>query len=326
MKKEFNGYKDNNDARRPLIGLICRPADAKGNAEYSLINILVNGGKHDTYVLKNTKTGKIVKRTAIVTVRKARPEPFTKDEVWHLVASQTSKPAAAFRALIKRIEKDSDDVNAWTALVTDAMCTKHQDKMLNMISVSTSCLITCADNKMRDDPELICSACFSENQQDRQQGTREKLIRNAYLFAFHDIPEKAFMAVDLSDHDTFRLESFGDLMNATQFKNYLKLIRTHENVTFTEWTKKPWIMNAVFRTEDKPKNMIVILSAPRLNDTMTIEQARSAWWFVDKVFTVYTKEYIAENDIQINCGARECFTCRKCYEHNDIGELREIKK
>lgn len=66
--KFYNGYKNNIDSQRPTIDITCKKV-SKGkvdlNNSYILINILVNGGKHDTYILKNTVSGKIIKSTCI---------------------------------------------------------------------------------------------------------------------------------------------------------------------------------------------------------------------------------------------------------------------
>lgn len=62
--KYYNGKRDNYDPIRPKTGSICY-VTVKGKNDiknrYELINILVNNGKYDTYVLKNLKTGKIKK-------------------------------------------------------------------------------------------------------------------------------------------------------------------------------------------------------------------------------------------------------------------------
>ena len=64
----YNGYKHNIDSIRPAIGTHCRNVKS-GKTDiknwYTLENILVNGGNHDTYVLRNTKTGKTIKTLCI---------------------------------------------------------------------------------------------------------------------------------------------------------------------------------------------------------------------------------------------------------------------
>jgi hypothetical protein len=44
------------------------------------------------------------------------------------------------------------------------------------------------------------------------------------------------------------------------------------------------------------------------------------------VFTVYDKAYSKQHNVEINCGARNCLTCHKCYEHNDIFFVNETLK
>lgn len=64
----YDGKKHNYDSMRPAIGTHCR--NVKGGKTdiknwYTLENILVNGGTHDTYVLRNTKTWKTIKTLCI---------------------------------------------------------------------------------------------------------------------------------------------------------------------------------------------------------------------------------------------------------------------
>lgn len=70
--KYYNGKLDNYDHNRPKTGNICHAANKERSADiqnrYVLVNILVNNGKHDTYVLKNLKTGKIRKSLYIVVI------------------------------------------------------------------------------------------------------------------------------------------------------------------------------------------------------------------------------------------------------------------
>ena len=326
LRADYVGTIHNTEGQRPMIGIHCRPAGKETPQVYELVNILTNGGRYDTYVLKNVKTGKMKKAKAITRLTKSNPRQHTKAEILAMVKEQPWKTARVFLERLAKVEENPDDIETWRALLKDALCTNHEDKMVDMISLSTSCLISCGDNKMRDNRDLICSVCFSVNLQLMKQTTRDKLIRNTLLLAFYDIPQEAFTGLLKPDVEIFRLESFGDLMNSVQFGNYLKLVRANPRVTFAEWTKKPWIMAHTFKTENKPENLIVIISAPRLNDTITIDKVKSDWPFADKVFTVYTKDYITENGVEINCGALKCFTCRKCYEHNGITELKEQVK
>ena len=83
----------------------------------------------------------------------------------------------------------------------------------------------------------------------------------------------------------------------------------------------------------KPKNLIVIYSVSLLNHSIDINKITSnpRLAFIDKVFTVYTLEYLQENNINIdkfiNCGARKCIDCMKCYnKRNKTVFINEMLK
>ena len=80
-------------------------------------------------------------------------------------------------------------------------------------------------------------------------------------------------------------------------------------------------MAKVFKRRAKPDNLIIIRSSMFINKAV-----KPGYWFVDKTFTVYDKEYIKANQVDINCGARDCINCLKCYTHNDKREIREKLK
>jgi hypothetical protein len=119
----------------------------------------------------------------------------------------------------------------------------------------------------------------------------------------------------------FRFESFGELVNTTQVRNYFAICRKNPYVRFAIWTKNAWIIDDALQNcnEKKPRNLIVVLSSIYLNS-----KAMSPYPFVDKVFTVYTKEYAEEHGIDINCGHRNCVECGKCYNKNFVTEINEI--
>lgn len=60
---------------------------------------------------------------------------------------------------------------------------------------------------------------------------------------------------------------------------------------------------------EKPSNLQIIQSTLKVNDSPD----EVKYWFIDKVFTVFDEEYIEENNVIINCGARSCRTCKRCY-------------
>ena len=72
----------------------------------------------------------------------------------------------------------------------------------------------------------------------------------------------------------------------------------------------------------KPENLNIIISSLFINKQLNI----SNYNFADKVFTVYDKKTATDRNININCGARDCSTCLKCYTKNDIKVINELLK
>jgi hypothetical protein len=90
--------------------------------------------------------------------------------------------------------------------------------------------------------------------------------------------------------------------------------------------KNPFIIEKVVSNgEKKPRNLQIILSSMKINQPAD----GSKWSFVDKVFTVYSDEYIEANNVQINCGSEPCLLCRKCYcstKNKTINERLKIRR
>lgn len=184
--------------------------------------------------------------------------------------------------------------------------TGHTGKMEGINSLSTSVLLNPICQKRAQDKESICSKCFAEKIANARKELRGCLAKNTEVLTSQVIPVKEWPILNQA---IFRLESFGDLNNTTQFRNYMNFARRNPRTTFALWTKNAHIVDTVFAEgEKKPRNMIIILSSPHLN----VPRAPRYDW-VDKVFTVYDKAYAESRDIEINCGARDCLGCQRCY-------------
>lgn len=184
--------------------------------------------------------------------------------------------------------------------------TGHTGKMEGINSLSTSVLLNPICQKRAKDPTSICSKCFAEKIANARKELRGCLAKNTEVLTNQIIPVKEWPVLNAS---IFRLESFGDLNNGTQFKNYINFAKRNPRTTFALWTKNANIVDEVFREGvKKPRNMIIILSSPRIN----VPRAPRYDW-VDKVFTVYEKAYAESRGIEINCGARDCLGCQRCY-------------
>lgn len=206
----------------------------------------------------------------------------------------------------------------WNVHIT----TGHTGKMIGMVSLSTSCLRNryCMDRAA--DPETICSECYAAAmlENDFYKNTAAVLDTNYDVLTSTVIPVDAWPVVNAS---VFRLEAFGDLANETQFINYCNFARRNPGTTFSIWTKNAGIIARALKDgTKKPRNMIIVFSSPFKNHPVNEKKYKAFYTFIDKFFTVYTPEYVAENNVKINCGGRKCLECGRCYNkhHKRIAE------
>jgi hypothetical protein len=197
--------------------------------------------------------------------------------------------------------------------------TKHTGKMAGMASISTAVTTNerCAKNAQI--PGSICQKCFAAKQMKIFPSMEKPMVENQRILTGEIIPTEKLPIIN---NLYFRFESFGDLNNATQVINYFRICYKNPKVKFALWTKNPdFIADAIGQGYEKPANLNIVLSSLFVN-----RERKNPFSFVDKVFTVYDPQYIEENNISINCGARNCFTCGLCYEKNDVSIINEKLK
>lgn len=191
--------------------------------------------------------------------------------------------------------------------------TKHTGKMAGINSISTSC----ADNPnciaRRQNGDSVCSKCYASTYLKMRKSLKEHLVENSEILQTRLLSEGE---IPVTNAQIFRFESFGDLYNAIHLENYLLICKRNPFTQFALYTKNIWILEGVFGQDKtkKPNNLSIIVSSPLLNKQMELD--RNRYWFVDHVFTVYDKEFIKDNNVEINCGARSCLGCQICY-HKD---------
>ena len=191
---------------------------------------------------------------------------------------------------------------------------KHTGKMKGKHSLSTSVLCNPICQARAKNGDSVCSHCYAAKMLSGIYKTSEPCFARNY-----DLLQKPLKVVPkFSDGwKTFRFESLGDVASQIQVHNYMLIARANPNVVCTLWTKNLEIVKEVLKYERKPKNMIIIQSANRINHSVKPKYA-----FVDKVFTVYDSYETAEkNGKHINCEAKakhlRCEDCNRCYDLNN---------
>ena len=209
------------------------------------------------------------------------------------------------------LKKSKFCINSSPVHVSDSM----SGKMAGVPSISTSCLCNPICQQRMKDGNSVCAHCFAENTLSRYKAAGVAMESNYKLLTDTVLPLEllpVFCNVSIA-----RIESFGDLANMTQAINYANICRVNPSVRFAWWTKNAAILKKAFDIVGKPENVVIIESAPKL-DT----EIKPSNEYIDKTFTVYTKA----DESFINCGARCCATCRRCYSFDTEKAVHELLK
>ena len=201
--------------------------------------------------------------------------------------------------------------------------TVHSGKMSGISSLGTSCASNPHCLKRRENGESVCSKCYASTYMKMREALKKHLEDNAEILTTRYLTDREIPFINAN---VYRFESFGDLYNDIHLENYINICKLNPNTRFALYTKNIWILDSVFNGKgvEKPNNMSIVVSSPLLNKVLELD--RNQYWFVDHVFTVHTKADIKENNIDINCGARNCLGCQICYNTNTDYFVREKLK
>ena len=201
--------------------------------------------------------------------------------------------------------------------------TSHEGKMKGIHSIGTSCVNNPWCIQRRENGDSVCSHCYAETYMKMRKSLKQRLIENADILTTRLLAEREMPFInDL----IFRYESFGDLHNSIHLENYVLICNKNPYTSFGLWTKNTWILDEVFNKNkiEKPKNLSIVVSSPMLNKQIELDRER--YWFVDHVFTVYDKQFITDNNVNVNCGAKNCLECQLCYHKETEFYVREKLK
>ena len=343
LVKLYNGSIHNNENKRPALGIACYKCtkEYKYNetAVYELINIKTNKGLYDSYILRNTKTGKIssAKRIAeIITVSISDyNEPLK-------CAIDKGNGKIDFDELRKQLEqvkyktihdglKMYDEVKDGNYTVIPEL-TKYMvsndmtEKMENIPALSTSCKLNpnCALNKRIHGS--ICEKCYAENVR------YSAAVKNAFNTLVLCTIVLPFEALPKMNYSIFRFEAFSDLFNEIHAQNFINIALKNPRIHFGLWTKRPQLLHKTiwkYYHGIKPKNISVVVSSLFINETADIKGKyllSDNTDMVNHVFTVYTAAYALEHNINIQCGNKKCWNCEKCYLTDTEFYINEIVK
>ena len=189
--------------------------------------------------------------------------------------------------------------------------TKHSWKMEQIDSISTSALCNTFCATRCKIPRTICEKCYARVLLKMRKNLRDKLTVNHKFYTTYELTKKDVPTINAK---IFRFESFGDIENELQVKNYVTIAKANKETFFVLWTKNPQVIAAAMEKHRirKPKNFRIIASEYYINRSI-IDHVWDRYRFIDKCFVVVTREYARENSIKPNCNGK-CIDCMRCYD------------
>ena len=189
---------------------------------------------------------------------------------------------------------------------------------LNAINTSPNTNPFC--QKMKENDCAICSKCYSIKMTQSYRKSADMVWQESgKILSNHRFDPDRIPFLNMA---FLRISAHGELINETHFLNILAIAKGNPHCTVVMWTKRTDIVSNVLDRLPfmKPDNLIIIFSVPRINDTRQDPPKH-----FDKTFSVVEPDH--ELAKSVNCGARRCVACQKCYQKdNGITQLIEILK
>lgn len=163
----------------------------------------------------------------------------------------------------------------------------------------------------------ICTKCYSHVMlKSYRKNMQPALERNSQALGNSVLPiDQLPVILDAF----FRFNAHGELINDIHLTNLVNIALKNPSCNFALWTKQNGIIKKYFDINDKPSNLILIYSNPKISTILSKPPK-----YFDKTFNnVLESEY----QDQQNCTGQQCKNCLLCYKHNDISTIVEkVKK
>ena len=185
-------------------------------------------------------------------------------------------------------------------------------KMTGMPAITASMLCNEHCQKLSNIIGTVCEKCYTMKYLKSRPAVEKCYAENTELLTSSVIPIKQLPFINAT---MCRLETFGDIVNATHLQNYINLIKKNNHCMFSLFTKNYTVVFDYFKTHKQPKNLSLVISSLLLDEPFALEFLPEYLTNV-KIFTVYSKPFAKGNNVTINCGKNRCVDCRRCYTKN----------
>lgn len=166
------------------------------------------------------------------------------------------------------------------------------------------------------DETIICTKCYSvEMLETFRKGCIPAWERNSDalskgLIPTHLLPTflEAFV----------RFQGHGELINMTHLENLHNIALHNAHTKFALWTKRKGFIRKFYSEHDKPENLILIYSNPRIDAVMDTPPQ-----FFDRTFNNVSPD----SETPQNCTGQQCKDCLLCYiPNNGVTQIVEAVK
>lgn len=190
---------------------------------------------------------------------------------------------------------------------------KMRGKMTGMHSLNTSPMNNPFCQKKQKNPNNICSKCYSIKALTTYlQKADHRWIDNGVLLS-EPIPRAELPTLNSL---YFRFHAHGELLNYDHYRNLANIALENPKIRFVLWSKRTNLVREGYR----PNNLSLVYSNSKINPVHT-----TVPYPFQYSFNVFTKDYIEEHDVVINCESR-CLECLKCYSGGRGIEINEVIK
>lgn len=182
---------------------------------------------------------------------------------------------------------------------------KGSGKLLDIYSLNTNTLSNPFCQKMVNskNDKIICTKCYSDTM---LRGIRKNCIpaweMNSEILSGGLIPSHMLPTILQA---FFRFSSHGELINMTHLENLHNITLHNPHCSFALWTKRKDFIRKFYTHNEKPANLILIYSNPRIDAVMYTPPE-----FFDRTFNNVSPD----SNITQNCTGQKCKDCLICYQ------------
>ena len=189
-------------------------------------------------------------------------------------------------------------------------------KLDGLKAISTNTVTNAFCIKMNSQGDTICRACYSHGMlKSYRKNMQPALQRNSDKLSDRLLDQSELPTL----LDAFlRINAHGELINKTHLENICLIAEHNPHCNVALWTKRKDIVNKLFKNRDKPVNLILVYSNPRVGKIIDTVPKN-----FDKVFNNVAFE---DHQDRQNCTGQQCKSCLACYKFGGTDIIVEAVK